>query len=228
MSFYEAIRLTEILLGLAFVQQSLEHLRSLETNYKIFIPRLILSVLLIVGFQTGWVVTALLVLAIISLVRFQGPYNGGADRMGVLILFSLFLVHVVSSPRWQEIAFGYLALQLVFSYFFAGWVKIKNPDWRSGIALAEVFEYSNYPVSESLRKWSKSTRLLLYVSWIVIVFELLFPFSLFYTQSLVAALILAAIFHFSNACFFGLNRFFWVWIAAYPSILWLQSRLFPL
>ena len=30
----------------------------------------------------------------------------------------------------------------------------------------------------------------------------------------------------ANACLFGLNRF-WIWICAYPSILWLQQRVMP-
>jgi len=36
------------------------------------------------------------------------------------------------------------------------------------------------------------------------------------------------VFHLGNACIFGLNRFFWVWLAAYPSILWLQGRILDL
>ena len=43
--------------------------------------------------------------------------------------------------------------------------------------------------------------------------------------ALIAALAVAALFHFANACLFGLNRFFWIWIAAYPSILWLNERV---
>jgi hypothetical protein len=39
-------------------------------------------------------------------------------------------------------------------------------------------------------------------------------------------LALAAAFHLANACLFGLNRFFWVWLAAYPSLIWLQHRIF--
>ncbi len=139
---------------------------------------------------------------------------------------NLCLVHLAPTLRWQELAFGYLALQLIFSYFISGWVKIVNPDWRSGRALQDVFQFSAYPVSEHLRSWSKSPRLLFSMSWSVMIFELLFPFSLVSHISLLVALTIAAIFHFSNACLFGLNRFFWIWIAAYPSTLWFQSRLF--
>ena len=226
MSLELAIRLTEILMGFAFIQQSLEHLTLFTNERRLFLTRLILSLLLIIGFQTAWITLLLLLLSLAILQRFQGPYNGGADRMGLLILCSLSLVHFAPTVRWQEVAFGYLSLQLVLSYFISGWVKVINPDWRSGRALRDVFQFSAYPVSESLRQWFKSPRLLFYMSWAVMLFELIFPFSLISNTSLIIALTIAAIFHFSNACLFGLNRFFWIWIAAYPSILWFQQRIF--
>lgn len=226
MSLDMAIRLTEILMGLAFAQQSIEHLMAQAGERRLFIPRLLLAVLLIVGFQTAWVAVLLLLLGLAILQRFQGPYNGGADRMSLLILCCLCLVYFAPTLRWQEMALGYLALQLVLSYFISGWVKVVNPEWRSGRALCDVFQFSAYPVSESLRQWSTSPRLLFSMSWGVMLFELLFPLSLLSTTSLGIALILASGFHFANACLFGLNRFFWIWIAAYPSILWFQQRIF--
>ena len=122
-------------------------------------------------------------------------------------------------------ALGYLAIQLLLSYFISGWVKLINPQWRSGQALVDVFRFSSYPVSESLRIWATSPRILFVMSWLVIGFELLFPISMMSVVSLTIALVIAACFHLANACLFGLNRFFWVWIAAYPAILWFQQRL---
>ena len=226
MTLEDAIRLTEILMGFAFCLASIEHFKSQANERWLFILRFGLSLLLIVGFQTGWVVFLLWLLALSILHRFQGPYNGGSDRMGLLILCCLCLVHLAPSQRWQEIAFGYLALQLTLSYFISGWVKIVNSDWRSGRALCDVFQFSAYPVSESLRELSKSPRLLFSLSWYVMLFELFFPISLLSTTSLVVMLVITATFHFSNACLFGLNRFFWIWIAAYPSIIWFQQRIF--
>lgn len=226
MSLELAIRLTEVLMGFSFIQQSIEHLTLFTHERRLFLIRIILSLLLIIGFQTAWTLLLLLLLSLAILHRFQGPYNGGADRMSLLILSCLTLVHFAPSLRWQEVAFGYLAIQLILSYFISGWVKVINPDWRSGQALCDVFQFSAYPVSESLRQWSKSPRLLLSMSWGVILFELLFPFSLLSSTSLTFALVITASFHFSNACLFGLNRFFWIWIAAYPSILWFQQRIF--
>lgn len=226
MNFDLAIRLTEILAGFALAQQSIEHLTTFANERRLFLPRLLLAILLILGIQTVWVTSLLLLLGLAILHRFQGPYNGGADRMSLLILFCLWLTLIAPTRYWQEVAFGYLALQLVLSYFISGWVKVVNPDWRSGQALSDVFQFSAYPVSESLRQWAKSPRLLFAMSWGVMLFELLFPFTLLSATSLHVALIITASFHFSNACLFGLNRFFWIWIAAYPAIIWFQLRIF--
>ncbi|MDH5217086.1 MAG: HTTM domain-containing protein [Gammaproteobacteria bacterium] len=225
MSFDEAMRLTELLLGFAFAQQSLEHLVARRNEQIIFIPRLFLSILLMLGFQTGWVILLLMLIGLMQLYRFQGPYNGGSDRMSLLILFCLSLKTLAPDQYWRELAVGYLALQLVLSYFISGWVKVVNQEWRSGRALCDVFQFSAYPVSESLRSLAQSPCLLFTMAWCVMIFELVFPVALFSQESLIVALIIAAMFHFSNACFFGLNRFFWIWISGYPSIIWFQGRV---
>ncbi len=226
MSLELALRWTEILLGFAFVQQSLEHLKSHQNDRVLFGLRLIFSVILMVGLQSQWVLLALVVISMLMLQRFQGPYNGGSDRMGLLILFCLTLAHFMPTLQLKELAFGYLGIQLVLSYFMAGWVKVVNPEWRRGQALQDVFAFSAYPVSLSLRGWAQRPQILFYMSWAVMLFELVFPLTLLTQYSLYMGLGIAAAFHFSNACLFGLNRFFWVWIAAYPSIIWFQERFF--
>ena len=225
MGLDSAIRYTEILLAFAFILQSLEHLRARQDERLIFSAQIILSIFLFLGIQTQWICLALIVVALFALRRFQGPYNGGSDRMGLLVLCSICLVNFVPNEKWQEIVFGYLAIQLLLSYFISGWVKIINPQWRSGQALRDVFQFSAYPVSQELRKLADRPRLLGTMSWSVMLFELVFPFTLMNQITLIAGLTTAAIFHFANACLFGLNRFFWIWLAAYPSIIWFQQRI---
>lgn len=226
MSVDAAIRLTEILLAGAFIQQSLEHLRAGRDEAALFGGRLLLCLLLASGIAPAWTSLALVGLSLLILRRFQGPYNGGSDRMGLLALCCLCAAHFVPTERWREIVFGYLAVQMVLSYFLSGWVKIVNPGWRDGSALQDVFRYSAYPVSEDLRGLAARPRLLFAASWAVMLFELAFPLALVSQITLIVALAIAALFHLANACLFGLNRFFWTWLAVYPALLWLQQRLF--
>ncbi|MES2661964.1 MAG: HTTM domain-containing protein, partial [Pseudomonadota bacterium] len=101
MIFDTAVRLTEILIGLVFIQQSLEHLVSQPNMRYLFVPRLILSILLI--FDWNWALYGLLILSVGILHRFQGPYNGGSDRMGLLILICLCLISIMPNQYWREI-----------------------------------------------------------------------------------------------------------------------------
>jgi len=224
-SFEAALRLTEILLALALMQASLEPLAGPRRDQLLFGARVILCGFLLLGIQTSWVAWALLALGMGALHRFQGPYNGGSDRMGLLVTAMLALALTLPTQEGRELAFGYLGLQLVLSYLISGWVKITNPEWWRGRALRDVFAFSAYPVSEALRGLKERHRLLFAGSWAVMLFELIFPLSLLSQTMLIAALVVAACFHLANACLFGLNRFFWIWIAAFPAILWLQHRI---
>ena len=113
----------------------------------------------------------------------------------------------------------------MLSYFFSGEVKLRNPDWRNGQALSDVFRFSAYPVSGQVRTLAHRPQLLLCGSWAVIGFELAFPLAIFQAHLLCAALGVGLAFHLANAMLFGLNRFVWSWLAAYPSIIWLQTRI---
>ncbi len=220
-----AVRLAEIILGFAVFQQSLEFMCGQKPEKILGLIRAGLAILLMLGLQPLLVESALLATSTMLMRRFQGPYNGGSDTMTLLVLLCLWLSHVAPTRYWQEIALGYLAIQLTLSYFQSGWVKVVNPEWRSGRALQQVFALSAYPVSENVRLWVERPQVLGVMSWSVMIFELLFPLALLNKTSLIIALVIATLFHLANALLFGLNRFFWIWPAAFPAIVWFQSRL---
>lgn len=227
MSLELAVRISEIILAFNFALQSLEHMHGLRPEKTIGLINLALSLLLFSGHLAIFAEAGLLFSAGILLRRFQGPYNGGSDAMSMLVLLCLFLAHLAPSRFWQEIALGYLAFQLIFSYFQSGYIKLINAEWRNGQALQDVFAITAYPVSGHVRSLSAYPRLLFVMSWVVILFELIFPLALFNQSALMVALCIAATFHFANAWLFGLNRFFWIWPAAYPVLWWFQSRVVP-
>ena len=224
-TFEFAVRATEVLLALAFLQQCAEHIFGSHAGRLLFVWRAGLSILLLLGPYSHWTLLALSAHSLLVLHRFQGPYNGGSDRMGLLILYCLCLSHWLPDGLLAEAAFGYLGVQVIVSYFVSGQVKIVNQDWRSGQALTDVFRFSAYPVAESLRALATRPRLLFFGSWAVMVFEVLFPLSFLDSKALILALAIAIVFHAANACLFGLNRFLWFWIASYPALLWLHTRV---
>lgn len=220
-----AVRISEIMLALAIFQQSLEHLKDRQGR-ALFAVRIVLCGVLLTGVASGVALAGLFATSIAYLQRFAGPYNGGSDKMTILIIFCLMIARLGPSPLWAELAMSYLAVQLVLSYFVSGYVKIVKPEWRSGQALVDVFTFSAYPVSESLRGWADRPRLLQAMSWGVMGFEVLFPVALLHFATLGVGLAIAATFHLANAFLFGLNRFFWIWVCAYPSLIWFQGRVF--
>jgi uncharacterized membrane protein YphA (DoxX/SURF4 family) len=224
-TFDDARRLSEIVMSLAFMQQAAEHLAGAPRDRWWFVAQRALA-LGIVGGIVPVVLEGLLLLGSLGgLRRFNGPYNGGSDRMRVLVLCCVWASRLTSDPAWQRVALGYLAVQVVLSYTMAGWVKLANPDWRSGQALRDVFAFSTYPVSEGLRTWADWPRTLLTASWLMMMFELLFPLALADGLALQVALATALLFHLVNACVFGLNRFVWIWPAAFPCLLWFQHEI---
>ncbi len=224
MTFDLALRLTEMLIGFALLQQSMEHVlgRKFDAIHSL---RLLFGVLLMMGIYPSLSAPILLVLGSVLLLRHNGPYNGGSDRMSLLVLVCLCAVYLAPTSYWREVALGYLAVQLILSYLLSGAVKIVNPDWRDGTALRDVFLFSAYPVSEAMSQWADAPRLLFFMSWAVILFELVFPIAVLTETTLILGLSIAFAFHLANAYLFGLNRFVWAWLAAYPSILWLQGRI---
>ena len=223
MSFDLAVRLVEVGLSIAILQRSGEHLRR---EPWLSSTQILLALALLLSVWPLAVVAGLWVLGLIQLHHFNGAYNGGADKMVLLGLTSLVGVHLSFDAFLGEVFFAYLAVQVVLSYFVSGWVKFRNPAWRSGTALTDVFAYSVYPAAENFRGLAKHPSWMVGLSWAVILFEILFPLALLHQMALVAALILAAAFHLSNAILLGLNRFFWAWIAVFPSVIWLQARVF--
>lgn len=216
-----ALRLTEILLAIALIQQSLEHFFATKDEKLLFIIRFVLSGFLLSGLFSKWVLILLFINALFIIRRFRGPYNGGSDKMTILILTCLCLIKLL--PSFQIYIFAFLAIQVVLSYFMPGVFKLVNPAWWDGSVLKDIFEFSSFPRTEDLRSFSQNSRLIVVATWLMLIFELAFPFALISKTTLFMAVAFAMIFHLLNHYLFGFNRFFWIWLAAYPSLFWFSE-----
>jgi hypothetical protein len=149
-------------------------------------------------------------------VRFRGSFNGGSDSMLLVVMLSLAVAHTF--PAHADLALGYCALQLALSYVIAGLAKLRDPAWRTGRALAILVELPQYRVPRRLAR--AAARLTRIASWAILVFELAFPLVLAGPLATTILLAVGAAFHLANALVFGLDRFLWTWLAAYPALLY--------
>ncbi len=164
---------------------------------------------------------------LLILIRWRGAFNGGSDFMTLVVLTGLLISQVVGALvhvglGWQA-GFWYIAIQAITSYFMSGAVKLLRREWRNGSAMTIFLNGAIYgPLSAThpLRnKW-----LAMLGSWGFIVWEILFPFSLADPRLAAVFCAVAALFHFLVFWFFGLNRFFWAWLCAFPAIIWCSAQ----
>ncbi len=152
-------------------------------------------------------------------VRWRGMFNGGSDSMTLLLALGLWVARLFQGNLLMvKAAFAYIAIHLTGSYLIAGMVKLRNLDWRSGKAIPLFFETPRYDSPpEWVRSMMNRPELSILISWVVILFEITFPLAWFSPIAFWTYFILAMIFHVSNFYVFGLNRFVFIWAAAYPA-----------
>jgi len=163
-------------------------------------------------------------------IRFRGLYNGGSDMMMMVIGIGQ-LINLCCLIHGHHFMWGYLfiAVNLVISYFKAGLVKARSIDWISGQALVYFIEHTN---SRSLLRSfvllnTKNMSLFFWkcLSYSVIIIELSMPLALISHSLFWFYATWAFIFHLNNFLIFGLNRFFWTWVLAWPSFYYIFKVL---
>lgn len=166
--------------------------------------------------------TAVLILSLFLVLIFRGTFNGGSDSLFFIFLWGFWGGSFFSDPvLGQKFTLFWISVFSVTSYFIAGIIKIVKPNWRNGKAL-KVF------ISQTIFGSTRKLFGFFILSWLTMSWELGFPFALFFKSSTLIFLTSGIFFHFGVFYFFGLNRFFWTWIATYPSIyylsLWIQTN----
>ena len=168
-------------------------------------------------FLTTWMIS----------VRFRGYFNGGSDSMTIVVSLGIWLSRFFQfHPIYWKLGIAYIAIQLTLSYWIAGLVKLANPAWRSGTAMPAFFKTPRY---DSPPKWihgffdhPQKSQL---TSWALMAFEITFPLAWLSPDTCIFYCSIAFIFHVLNFWIFGLNRFVFAWLSAYPALyFWSQAR----
>jgi hypothetical protein len=195
----------------------------------LLVLRLVASLSLMSAWGGGLFIPCLFVLQVLLLFRFRGAFNGGSDFMTLVVLSGLVIHLVLASSPWFVYAapagLGYIGIQLLSSYFVSGWVKLRRAEWRGGQAMIIFLDAGVYgPLSEN--SVFRRPKVAMLCSWSFIIWEGLSPISLLGLDVALAYASIACVFHFLVFWFFGLNRFFWAWLAALPSLLYWSGRIF--
>jgi hypothetical protein len=180
------------------------------------------ALLLALGPSPALVVIAMTTLLVCA--RFRGTFNGGSDSMTVLALLGLSVAALFPArPRVALGGLGYIALQATLSYFVAGVIKLKEPSWRRGRALAGFSQLPRYGVPAGARALLGRPVLGRFAAWTILLFECAFPLALLGPRICLPFLVLSLVFHVLNDALFGLNRFLFAWAAAYPAIYYVSQ-----
>lgn len=209
---------SDLYAGLALQRSWIDFLFSNKT-FKWIVYAHLFAALGLILFQPLIFLIILFFTHLLICIRFRGTFNGGSDMMTFVLLTGMIISYSTHNPKIQSLGLLYIAVHAVFSYFKAGYVKIKNKDWRSGKALPLFLEESLYPDIKRLALWLKHyPTATLILCWLVMAFELSSLTLPFLSNAFIFYFSIAVLFHFTIYLTFGLNRFFWLWMTAWPAI----------
>ena len=177
----------------------------------------IASGVMAVFYPNGICLVVLLVIHVLTLLRWLGTFNGGSDYMYLLLLWSCALGLTFPAELGRLVLY-YVSFQLCLSYVKAGWVKITKREWRSGEALGHFLMSPQYMRTRWVESFANSKWLVFLAAWVVMLFELSFPLGLGHAGIAILYMVCGCVFHLINAYVFGLNRFFLTWVVAYPAL----------
>lgn len=180
-------------------------------RYLLFLQ--ILAVTVLFFYFNTWLIFTVALIQLLVCMRFRGIFNGGSDMMVFIIATGLII--------GGKLGLIYIAIHTCYSYFKAGLVKIVQPSWQSGLAISQFLEISLFPNIRTLgQKLSHYPILTLVLSCFTLAFEVGIPL-IFMGSTLVYYYFLSAmLFHAVVFIVFGLNRFFWIWLAAWPAVIY--------
>lgn len=163
---------------------------------------------------------------LLNCIRFRGTFNGGSDMMTFVLLTGMLIILCGRTERIQNLGFIYISINTLYSYFKAGLSKIIHKEWRNGWALPSFLKRSLFSDSRQFANWLASKKFLsLLLCWGVIIFELGIPVIFIFPKTIFLYFMAACLFHTVIFVSFGLNRFFWVWLAAWPSLFYVAHLL---
>lgn len=191
-----------------------------KTFYIVLLLRVLLSVLLIFfPHKFSFLIFFVFLLQLLFNIRSKLSLSG-ADQMRTILLFG-FSIMSLNAKDYYNIGVLFIVIQMYVSYFFTGYNKLKSSSWNRGKGLILVMNndlFGNRTIQKFLIDRGRVFNIIL--CWGIILFQLLFPLFASMQWSMYYILIIGVIFHLSLAVISNLNDFFWIYISAYPIIIY--------
>jgi hypothetical protein len=208
----------------AWVRPVLDHVVQGPGYVALLCLRFGIALTLLMGWSTPVSAVLLFASSVLLLFRWRGAFNGGSDFMTLVGVSGLLIAQLVGAfthhPElgWRA-GLWYVTVYVVSSYFVSGWVKLLRPEWRNGRAMTIFLDAGVYgPLSAN--SLYRHPRVAALVSWTFTVWEGCFPLSLLDVRIAWFMCCTAPVFHYLVYWHFGLNRFFWAWLATFPAVLY--------
>lgn len=171
---------------------------------------------------TSPIAAGLLLSQVVISIRWRGAFNGGSDFMTVSVLAGIAVAGLASPWFGESLAWTaglwLISIQALSSYFLSGTVKLRYAGWRNGSALPALLDgglYGPLPAASLLRQPAIAA----IASWAFILWEAAFPLSMIDPRLTTLWCAIGIVFHLLVWWFFGLNRFFWAWLATFPALI---------
>ena len=117
---------------------------------------------------------------------------------------------------WFSIA---MMLQIGIIYFFASLHKLQGEVWLDGTALYYILNSDDFSASSLNALLTSSLFLVKFFTWFTIVFQLTFPFLVFYRKTKYIALLLGIFFHIGIFVLMRIDNFSLIMLACYAVFL---------
>ena len=202
---------------------------SREPVYALHLVLRLLAALYLMVFGASAALMVFLFLSTVQLlIRWRGAFNGGSDFMTLVVITGLLIGSLGTIAGYVDFAWRagliYIAIHSASSYFISGSVKLLNPEWRSGEALGLFLDSGIYgPLKSDSLFWKRPVAIL--CSWAFILWEIAVPLAFVDPLAMVAYCVTGLVFHFLVFWYFGLNRFFFAWLATHPALIFLAAQL---
>jgi hypothetical protein len=194
----------------------------------IILIRLLLSIYLFVTplpALAAYPIAAVVITSLLLALR-NSIGNDGTDQMSNILGITILISFLTRDAKVASIGLCFIAVQSILAYDISGLAKLLSPKWRSGVAVFQVMNTETFGYKQIATWLHRSPTLSFLLSWNIMLFEIFFFLTAFLNYPyFFIVMVWGLLFHLFNAVVMGLNHFFWIFLATYPAIVYLNLIL---